>query len=469
MIKAFLQPSIGRRIFLALMLATGLVWGSLYLTGRWGVFAPEAGDFDRTLQVTTDTGIDLIQRYGSQNDLVHALGGMAAHHKSISRVDGFPEAFVAFRVFRANGEVIATGGMGPTIWPSLEQSDGFFDYRTGGERFRVLRSRAENSDLIVEVSSSQRARDQIYDSVMFSSGAVLPVLFGFPLLLLPVWLAVRTGLSPLRRLSQELAGRKPDDLTPIRVHGVYRELSPVIAEMDAAFARIAQLIHRERSFLTDAAHELRTPLAVMVAQCENLKKAGTETERAQAIFRLEGGLARARRLVTQLLTLARLDTDVEQVFTSVDLADLARDHLAMHIAAARDKDVELCYCGPDTVPDISPMQSIESVLDNLIGNAVRYVQPGGRVEVGIERLEEGRLRLSVSDNGPGITPEERLLVFERFRRGRDIQQSGSGLGLSIVRTAAQRMNAEIETSDGIDRKGICFALTWSVRQIGPGI
>src|SRR5690606_38177047 len=144
-----------------------------------------------------------------------------------------------------------------------------------------------------------------FDRVMLSPAAlVLPLLLGIPMLMLPVWLAVYTGLSPLRRLVGELAQRQPGDLSRLKTPAVHAELAPVVDELNSTLGRLQELLQRERQFLADAAHELRTPVALVSAQVDTLLHAGAGNEREEAARRLGHGVERASRLVNQLLALA---------------------------------------------------------------------------------------------------------------------------------------------------------------------
>lgn len=455
MIRRVLAPSISRRVFLALLLSCGLVWAALYGLGWLGVQAAEVGNFDREVRLVAGAAADLVRRYPHPAERAAALQGLAAYIDWSGRIHGTPQGFLSFRVVDAEGAVLAAGDGASIPWPG-RVDEGF----SGDASFRWFRASAAQGLPVVEVASSKQARQQLFDAVMLSASSLSPLLYVLPLVLLPAWLAVRKGLMPLQRLSRELAARSPDDLSPVRVKAVYRELTPLIAELDGAFRRVSTLLHRERNFLADAAHELRTPLAVMLAQADTLRSAAGDEARRSALRRLDDGLLRASRLVNQLLALARLDAEVGEVVATVDLADLVRDCLAMQAHAARTRGIELSYSGPDNLVDRCCRNCVESILDNLVGNAVRYGHAGGRVEVALSASGRGALQLAVRDDGPGIPAAELPRLFERFRRGAAAVASGSGLGLAIVRSAARQMAARIEVCDGLDGRGIGFCVEW---------
>lgn len=460
LLQRLLQPSIARRITAALLLAFACLWGSLYLLGHLGVEAESVGNFDREMRIVAAAALQVIDGPTQPQDLRLALGGLAAYLQANARTHGVPDGFMAYRVTARDGTVLADSGSGPSAWPPADDRRGFFMHHAASGAYRMYRAAAKDGRVLIDVSSSQRSRQRVWNGVMLSAGALWPLLYGFPLLLLPAWLAVHTGLSPLRRLSAELATRTPDDLTPIRIPPVYRELAPLARELNGALSRLAALLRRERDFLADAAHQLRTPLALISAQCDTLANAPPGPARQAALQRLQGGLQRANRMVNQLLALARLEANLEDVPVTTDIADVARDALAAHGSLARAQGIELCYAGPDSLVRTCPGHAVESIIDNLVANAVRYGRPGGQVELRLDAPDGGPLQIQVSDDGPGIAAQDRSMVFERFRRGADPGATGSGLGLAIVSAAARQWGARVDLLPGLAGRGIAFRVTW---------
>ncbi len=458
--KVGLRPSIAKRLWLALLLACVLVWGAIYTLGHWMVYAEESGSFDREMLALAQSLTRLTEAAtDDEGRLVAMLEGVGAKIASDSEVLGYPEGFLAFIVLDSQGRLLARAGAGPQQVP--DGPDGYADL-AGAQAYRAYRTQSADGRYRIVVTQSTRSRRLNFDSVMISrEGLLQPLLVAFPLVLLPVWLSVHSGLRPLRRLSSELAQRRPGDLAPLRVTARYAELEPLVRELNTTLARLHALLQRERSLLADAAHELRTPLAVISAQRDRWIHSSSAEERHQATQRLDLGIARAGRLVGQLLALARLDAEGPHEAASVDLADIARDSLAIQAAEAHSRGIELSYRGPDQAPCRGPQQAFESIIDNLVSNAVRYGRVGGRVELQLER-QAGRMRLEVRDDGPGIAPALQDRLFERFVRGAHDGQNGSGLGLAIVRSAARRIDADIELGPGLDGRGVAFSLQWAL-------
>jgi signal transduction histidine kinase len=456
-------PSITRRLLVALLLAYMLAWGTMLVLAHISMVATGSGEFDKEMRSVGEVVEQVLADAALPTDA--ALHGAALKIAADGQRVGAERGYLAFRVHDAAGRLVAQGG---SDVPALADDGrlGFFVVGEGPQAQHVYRRWTADHARRIDVQQSVAARDQVLSAGLSSAVTVAQLLIGFPMLLLPVWLAVRTGLRPLLSLSQDLAARSPADLQPVRVEQPYRELRPVVDELNGTLARLQALLQRERAFLADAAHELRTPLAVIAAQCDTLKRSRDDHEREAAAQRLDRGLARSMRLVNQLLALARLEAGVEHRMERIDLADLARDCLAMHADEAQARSIELGYAGPDSLPIDSPGHALESVLHNLIGNAIRYGRPQGRVEVSLVLRDDGDCVLDVSDDGPGIAVADRAHVFERFRRGTAsaTTASGSGLGLAIVQAATRQMGAHIELKDGLQDgaggPGLSVTLRW---------
>lgn len=284
------------------------------------------------------------------------------------------------------------------------------------------------------------------------------ILLAFPFVLLPVWLGVVQGLRPLRKLSIAVATRSAEDLSPLGIAPKYAELQPMVAALDGLLVKLNATVKREHAFVQDAAHELRTPMAVIAAQSHALSRATSEAERSEAEARLNASLGRASHLIHQLLALARMDTGSHSAQSTADLAELLRQDLAGFAPVAMKRGIELSLEAPDRLIRSVDVHAFQSVAHNLIDNAVRYGRDDGRVVVELREVRT-ELTLSVADDGPGIPPRDQDQVFDRFYRGVGHEVPGTGLGLSIVRQAAMRLKGEVHLGPGIDGKGCEFSLT----------
>ncbi len=280
--------------------------------------------------------------------------------------------------------------------------------------------------------------------------------FSLPLLLVPAWLIVGIGLRPLRSIAQAIETRSGTDLTPL-ADSKYRELSPLVSAINHLMGRLRQRIEHEREFLTDAAHELKTPLAAIQLNAHLLQNPGSTGigRNAEVSAGLREGVVRATHLVHQLLALerARAEPDAEPLpHTALDA--VVRDRLAMAAPLALQRDIEIEFqADADCVRPVH-LESMAALVDNLVSNAIKYTPASGRIHVRLECRGAQGCRLTIADEGPGIAPHLRQKVFERFYRIPGQVTPGSGLGLAIAERAAHRNEAVISLSDGEQGRGL---------------
>jgi len=273
----------------------------------------------------------------------------------------------------------------------------------------------------------------IVPTALLCVAAALMVLFG-----------VKRGLAPLERLREEIQARSYQDLSPISDADVAEELKPVLRELNNMLGRLGEAQRTQVRFVANAAHQLRTPIAGLLAQLD-LVRAGTEVERAAHLGQARSGAERLARLAQQLLSLASADPasnpQVEQ--RACDLSDIVRDRADSWLRATLQRGVEVEF-DLDVAPIRGNPMLLGELATNLVDNASRY----GARNVRIATRHWGRSSLlEVTDDGPGIPPEERGRIFERFYRLDNESTEGSGLGLAIVREIAQRHGASVEISE----------------------
>ena len=278
---------------------------------------------------------------------------------------------------------------------------------------------------------------------------LIPLLALMPLLGALTWYLVGRGLRPLERLAREVGTRHADALDALPTAGIPDEAQPLVQAVNHLLERLALALSAQRAFVADAAHELRTPLAALQIQLQLCERAGDEVTRRAALAELRGGLTRATHMVQQLLTLARQapGADATAPRARVVLAEVARQSLADHAALARARHIDL---GADALDDrlaiLGDAAALRTLAGNLIDNAIRYTPDGGRVDVSVAAHGGGSGAehcLRVEDSGPGIPPEERERVLDRFYRPAGQAQPGSGLGLAIVHSIAERHGARL--------------------------
>ncbi|MBV5294380.1 MAG: ATP-binding protein [Curvibacter lanceolatus] len=304
----------------------------------------------------------------------------------------------------------------------------------------------------------------VQDSLLLrwlGGGMLSSVLVAIPLLLLPLWWAVRSGLAPLRRLVSALAQRDAATLTPLHLDLRYAELQPIVGAIDGLLARARRHLEHERRLTHDTAHELRTPLAVLAAQAHALATAPDAAAAELARQGIARGVQRTSHLVEQLLTLAGLESpDIARPTQTIDLVALCRQHLIDLTPLADARNIEMALESPDQCQATVVVPPLHSILDNLLRNALNHCPPGSLVELHLTQ-QAGQYRIEVQDNGPGMPAEERERAFERFFRGQGAGP-GSGLGLAIVHEAARLLGARVWLAEGVGGRGLRVTVEWGV-------
>jgi two-component system sensor histidine kinase QseC len=369
---------------------------------------------------------------------------------------------VAFQVFH-EGRLALRSANAPAA-PMLAgggAADGFRTIDIAGTAWRVFSTRGSEGDVRVFVGEQVRSRNSILWAVLRSS--LGPMLFALPVLALAAWWAVRQGVAPLRRLGGTLARRTPDALQPIAVNGAPSEMVPMLDALNGLFARIAELLESERRFTADAAHELRTPIASIRAQAQVALGATADSERSHALHATLQGCDRATRLVEQLLTLSRLESGAQHAPVAVDLAALARRVVAELAPSALGKQqvVALDASAPCTVQGDATLLSV--MIRNLVDNAIRYSPPGATVDIAVSN-EQGAVRLSVDDSGPGMSHADMARIGERFFRVVGSGQDGSGLGWSIARRIAAVHRAALRVARSESLGGLSVEVRFRVER-----
>ena len=319
-----------------------------------------------------------------------------------------------------------------------------------------LQVRHEARELFDRRLSRHEAREEIVEAL--GESLVWPLAAALPALALAIWLGVGSGLRPLRELREQLARRGAADLAPLDAARVPQEIEPLVQELNRLFGRIAQTLERERRLTADAAHELRTPLAVLSTQAQVARRATDDASRNEALDAMVAGAERAARLIEQMLTLARVEAgETGAAAGRFDLRETARAAMAELAGAALAKGIELELAEGPPVEAAGHAALLAVLARNLVDNAVRYTQRGGRVEVVVRA---GPV-LEVRDNGPGVPAPDVARLGERFHRPAGQAETGSGLGLSIVLRIAQLHGGTVRFSPGLDGRGLAVSVSFA--------
>lgn len=361
--------------------------------------------------------------------------------EAVPGVDGHPyEGKIAFQVWNRKGEVLVHTASAPTF-TAPPTTHGFSDVVDLNNRhWRVFVLEDKQNDLRIWVGERDDVRADLVDRIVRHT--LWPNVLGSLILAAMVWLAIGWGLKPLADMAATLRARHSGSLEPLQLTPLPSELEPMQAALNRMLAQIQEVLGRERRFIADAAHELRTPLAVLRVHAQNLLEAGTEQERRESLAFLIAGVDRASRLVNQLLTMARLEPKaVVPVLHSIDLSETVRASLAQLTPWLLSRNLELAFDAEDRpFKVLADAGTIDIALNNLVTNAANFSPEHGVITVQLCQ-DDGFYNLSVQDQGPGIDEADRARLFERFySRG---NTGGAGLGLAIVNTIATQLGGRI--------------------------
>jgi two-component system sensor histidine kinase QseC len=281
---------------------------------------------------------------------------------------------------------------------------------------------------------------------------VWPAVGLLALLGLSSWFLIRRLMRPLEDTAKRINSKSPDDLTPVEGGNPPRELQPMLDALNALMARLSSALESERRFTSDAAHELRTPLAGLRMRVQLIER---ELQLPDAhLQQLRADLDRCTALVESLLALTRLEPQAEPLKReTVDLNQVLDSLIPSLPSTSINMERALAVTSVQAAPVL-----LSSALRNLIGNAIRYGGAGVRVRVETTRRHDGDVRLAVRDNGPGVPPEQRPRLGERFFRVLGTGQTGNGLGLSIVARIAALHEATLSFEEGLDGQGLSVVL-----------
>ena len=428
MIKKVTQ-SLRARLIAGFILLTLVAWVGASLAA-WQQTSKTLNKLFDTQQVLFAKRLSALELDGVQNDTqLPRTKKMISHHRGKQDDDT-----LAFAIYTASGQLLLNDGDNGRYLSYRYQRDGFVDGKLAGDddMWRMVWVTTPDGKYRIVVGQEWEYRLDLARDIVLSQ--LTPWLIASPMILLMlVWLVSR-ALSPLHKLALQLRSRKPDDASELPTQTLPQEVRPLVIALNQLFTRTGEFMQRERRFTSDAAHELRSPLAALKVQAEVAQLAqNDEPMRDHALNNLSVGIDRATRLVDQLLTLSRLDSlagldDVQDVAFQPLLQNAVMD--AYHEAQREGIDIRLDIQDAKVKRQGQPLL-LSLMVRNVLDNAVRYSPRGSVVNVVLQSHE-----ITITDNGPGVSPEYLASLGERFFRPPGQEKTGSGLGLSIVRRIA---------------------------------
>jgi two-component system sensor histidine kinase QseC len=432
------QPSLMRRLLLAQMAVVALLWTMAIALLLYDSYEdPELLKYDKIFQSVLSITQNLADQPDRQQQSLAAFD--LALLEAVGDGDAASDTAPVMQVWQKGKLIYRSTAAVPVILNTAPNR--IETVKAGGREWRARTLVSPDGDTSVMLAETSIWRLAV--TVMYRGFYVLPLVISLPFLIFPAWLSMRVALRPWRQVTKETSERGPADMTPLSYVPPHKELQPLVQSINSLLQRVRDSTSRERSLIADAAHELRTPLAAMRVNVEALKEQSTDEGQRELMGNLLRSNDRAARLVGQLLQLMRSDAVSNSALpVMLSLDALVQDRLAMieGLASARGVELELDCKG--NVPVLGERESLVSMIDNLIDNAIKYSPPDGTVVVQVA-CEGAQAVLTVADQGTGIPSGLRERVFDRFFRNPDQTQSGSGLGLAIVRSVVDKHGGEV--------------------------
>ena len=364
------------------------------------------------------------------------------------RDDEYVNALV-FTVKHDDGTVLLADDSGIQI--PIEQL-GYSHKTFANQQWRVFVERGLDKHSTIAVAERVDMRDELIWYITLDS--VIPLLIGFPLMLMIIITTINYNFRPITKVAEAVRLRRADDHQPLQITEVPEELMPMVKALNALFQRVSLAITRERQFTSEAAHELRTPLAALKTNVQVALDALEQTPAQEELVAIDHGITRLSAVVDQLLIIARVD--------SLESAQLPRDDFNVHqlcstvigdvAQMAYEQQIELSLVTDESLQVSQHQALLEIALRNLIENAIKHAR-ASQIEVVAHQIGR-QLVLKVVDDGVGFADDILSNATERFSRGRSTQSegiAGVGLGLAIVKRITQLMNAELKIENALEK------------------
>jgi signal transduction histidine kinase len=421
-----------------------------YLSARDSI-----GDsYDQSLVVNANALLFIMQEEAARGGLDKPLSINISDENLSEEDKSFFKSMSEYRMLRIwyKGKLILTSA--DDMATAKPYPPGFSDQVEDGDMWRIYSLQVPNRSLIIELGEQQNARTYLVLNI--AKDLVLPFAFSLPIVALMFWRAIRTGIADLLKVTSQVEARSPDQMTPLDTTDLPPDLLPLVQAINALLQRLNESLSRERQITELAAHELRTPLTAVRLQAQLAQRAPSDAARTAALSGLLTGIDRAGHLVEQMLTLTRVEQS-EFELTGIDGVDTIRRVIEeLRPLAERRGQTIRCDCPSDL-----PLQANDDLLFvtlvNVVGNSVKYAPENTEIRIAVA-TQDGKGRIEVIDQGGGIPEAVRGRIFERFFRFNAGKVLGSGLGLTIAKQCAERMNATLTLHTPRSGKGLCVRI-----------
>lgn len=441
--------SIRIRLFAILLATTGAVW---LFAAVW-IYASTQAEVERVLDARLMEAARMVSSLITDHEIDPSAAANAATANAppppFQQPSGSYSRQLSCQIWSLQGSLVSRSESAPAT-SLASHTSGFEETEIDGERWRVYAVVNPTLGVRVLVGDSLEIRDRLIGDVI--KGLLVPGIVILPILAALIWLSVGRGLAPLTRIAEGLAGRSASELHPVDAGSVPREVRPVVRALNSLFGRVAEARDRERSFTAYAAHELKTPLAGLKTQAQIALRTEDPAIKREALSRISTSVDRTSRMVRQLIDLAAVDAsqDVasdEEVDIAVLVGEVASE--LENQLAANDVHVAMELSDQAQPPTVIRGDRIllRLAMRNLLENAIQHSPKGGEVRCRVLARND-EVCVDILDQGPGIPQEDEKRVAERFFRGSKAHGHGSGLGLSIVQMALDRLGGSLTFERG---------------------
>jgi signal transduction histidine kinase len=376
--------------------------------------------------------------------------------------DDVDDGALVIQIWDARGALLASSY--PALALPLQSGPGFEDVRIGPRRWRVYSM--HTPDRTVQSIQCLEFRAHVINKQALQAG--LPIALLIPISAWILWFAACRALGRLEMVARAAAAQDENTIHELPTKDIPSEIGPLVTAVNSLLTRLRDAFASQRRFVQDAAHELRTPITAMTLQLENLKACPMDAETAAQVGQFEAGLRRTKRLIEQLLRLARQEAPQKSdAASNIELAGFLQELISDLMPCADHRDIDLGLSVEVTATVRANPHELRSLLHNLLDNALRYTPEHGVVDVRVH-ADGSKVGVEIIDSGPGIPPDLLPRVFDRFFRIEGSDTEGSGLGLAIAKHAAERNRIALSLDNRIDRSGLVARVTFAEGVEGAG-
>lgn len=398
-----------------------------------------------------DSGFSKIQEYLDENGLSVMYIDFEAENDEQQANGHIYETKLAFQIWDNEGNLVIKSYNAP-IEPMAIENNQFNNTIIDNHNWRTFSLQSKNKQYQCITAERLDVRNDLIKKI--SNDILYLFIILLPALAIILYITINQSTLSLQRLAAEIDRRSGDNLDTIRNENEYTEIATIKNAINHLLQRLKETLAREKRITSDAAHELRTPLAAIRLHTELAKTAKNKQQQNESLNQIILGVDRTTHMVEQLLALARLETDLlANDFHRIDLSTLIIEESALLSPLAINKNITVSFDKKSAGLIEGDESSLRLLIRNLLSNAIAYTPAGGEIRLKITSFKKHTV-LTIEDNGPGISEQDRDRVLERFYRVENHQTPGCGIGLSIVARVVQIHNGTLQLSHSDNNRGL---------------